>query len=127
MYNYYSDLVWKIDQIFFYATLFLSLLIIIYTAIKEKLEDKRARTLIAIRNDLQGLALQGQEIFKESCPVLINKTTPYQLFDIARNREKIISEEIEPHLRECILASGKIAQIENAARKTKNKWRRIER
>lgn len=126
MYSYHVNLVWLIDGIFLFLVLFLSAVIIAYAAIKESLTDKRLRSLVAIKTNLHSLAQSGKGEIKDACPVIVDKATPEQFLEIIRDRRSLLPEKIEQQLRECFVAYGKIGDIERIARKSRNKWYKIQ-
>lgn len=126
MYNYFPDFFLLLDVILLTALTAFGIFIIFYTSIKEYFEDARKRKLLGIRKNLQNLALAGEMGMKDSCPAIVGQLTPKQFLDVVNERKFILPKELEPQLKECFIASGKIAEVEAIAVRTKNKWLKIQ-
>lgn len=126
MYSYYVNLVWLVNVILLFLALFLSAIIIAYAAIKEPLANKRLRNLAAIKTNLYSLAENGKGEIKDACPVIAGKINPEQFLEIVRDWRPLLSGKIEQQLKECFVVSGKIDDIERVARRSRNKWNKIQ-
>lgn len=126
MYNYHADVIWGIDKALLIVIIFFGIFDILYTAVKEAIENRAIRRLAVIKRNLQDLASSGAEAVKNVCPVIIGKITSQEFLEIARDKELAASKEFSQELRECFIASGKIIEIEREARASGNKWRRIQ-
>lgn len=124
-YNYYTDLIWVIDRILLVLSLLLSIAIVIYAAIRDIILDKRSYNLSVIKQSLHNLSLAGRQTMKSAYPDILNKSTPRQFFSIAKDKEFVLLKDIESDFSDYFIASGKAAEVERIAMKSKNKWQRV--
>ena len=126
MFTQLTGLVLKIDKILLAAALALSVIIIFYALIKEARRSQRRRHLQEIRRHLQDMTRTGRADIEETMPVFVDGYSPQEFIDLARDRELELPQEVDQRIRDYFASGAKIEQIESAARKTGNKWRRIE-
>ncbi len=129
MYNYHTDLVWLIDRALLCFLILLGIYIIIYAVIKEHFGGMRRRALVSIKKNLYKLALSGQTPSEKTCPLAVSDSTIQQFLDIEANRlrEVLFFDEPEQKLfKDCFATPDKIAKIENIAKRSTNKWHRVE-
>lgn len=129
MYNYHTNVVWTIDIVLMAALVSISMAIIAYIMMKDYIANKRNRALLSIKKDVYELVLSGKPVSDKTCPAFIDATTLQQFLDVTtnRNREAIFFNESEQKaFRECFLSPEKISEMEKTAKKSRNKWKRIE-
>lgn len=125
MYNYHADLVWQVDNILLFVSLFLILLIVLYSAARDILIKIRHRNLFILKKNLADIALFQKTALPDNCDLLVGNIQPLEFVDILRDRELIVPKEVDAGLRTCFASEVKIPEFENIARQSKNKWRRI--
>jgi len=126
MYNYFPEFFWLVDKILLVALIAFAIFINFYTVVKDYFENGRKRKLLYIRKNLQNLALSGEMGMRDTCPAIVGQLTPKQFLDVISEREFILPKELESQLRECFIASGKVAEIEHIVARSKNKWLKIQ-
>lgn len=129
MYNYYTDLIFKIDIILLAVLIILAFILIIYVLIKEYMWSRRKKALLNIKKDVYELTLSGQTISDKVCMPFAADLTPQQFLDVTtnRNREAIFFNESEQKVfKSCFMTSEKILKMEKTATGSWNKWKRIE-
>lgn len=127
MQNYYSGLVLKIDALLLAILFLLSLAIIVYLFARDFLAKLRKNRLIAIKNNIYELLLSkpGQN----TCPKDVVKITSKEFIDIVTNRSReaaFFNQNEQEYIRHCYINQNNILKIQRVARKSKNKWHRIE-
>ncbi len=120
------DLIWLTDQILFLFVIFMSIMTIAFVFFKERGDEKRLRILTKARKNIQRLTPKDLHAFKKTFPQVATKISPKQFFEMTKNWGKVYPEELEQYLRDFLLASGKIPEIEHRAKEGRNKWRRVE-
>jgi hypothetical protein len=129
MYNYFSDLVWKIDIVLLVFVFVLIFGILYYTGMRGYFENRRIKKLRAIKENVYRLvstkarAIPGQEDF-------LSKNISAQTFlDVATNRvrEEVFFNQAEQDIFEKkYISQANIEKLQTTAKKSINKWRRIE-
>ena len=126
MEQYYADLVWLINGYLFVLAGLLSVAIIITVVVKQIIEKNRYKNLAAIVSGLRNLSVADNKSIINGCVTLIKESTTSEFFEVAKHMEAILPDKFLKQINDCICSSGKAAEIENIAIKSKNKWRRIE-
>ncbi len=126
MKNYYAQFVVGIDAVLLVLTVALSVIIIFYALIKQRVDNTRYRHMRDLMSKLQSLASMDTRTLLSGCVSLIKQTTSFELFDIVKHTDEIFPERFSKQFTECINNSGKTAEVERIARLSRNKWRRIE-
>lgn len=126
MYSYFPETIWVFNRSLITATVLLCILDILYVALREASEARKIRKMAIIKKNLQSLAGSGKKAVENICPKIIGRITNEQFLGIARDKESILSREFAQELKNCFIASGKISQIAKIARRSRNKWRRIQ-
>lgn len=124
--EYYSGIVWNIDAVLFGLSVFLAISVILYLILNWPIKEKRRFRLLSLVSDLQALAHIDKGLMVKGCVELIKKTTLLEFFDIAKGRKKILPAGFSKQFDVCLADSGKVIEVEKSARKSRNKWRRIE-
>ena len=127
MQNYYPGLIWKIDIALLAIIFLLTLAIIIYLLAREFLVNHLRRRLSAIKNNIYELLLSKAD--RQACPMDTSTITPKEFIDIVTNRSRgaaFFNQQEQEYIRHCFINQNNILKIERIARKSKNKWRRIE-
>jgi HEAT repeat protein len=129
MYNYFSDLVWKIDIVLLVFVFVLIFGILYYTDMRGYFENRRIKKLRAIKENVYRLAstkaraIPGQEDF-------LSKNISAQTFlDVATNRvrEEVFFNQAEQDIFEKkYISQANIEKLQTTAKKSINKWHRIE-
>lgn len=126
IYNYYTDLVIKIDLLLLAASVSLSLITILYSIVNDHLDKRRSAGLLNIKRHVYELTLSEKEM--QVCMPVTTQATPRQFLDVQTNRNRSVffnASEQEAFMR-CFVSTEKVAEIEKTARGAKNKWRRVE-
>jgi len=127
MENHLAGTVLFIDAILFAATISFSILMVIYVLIKQAAERRRHSNIRRIISSLQKLTVDGKGFIMDGCVDLIKRASPDEFLGLTRRgEEKIFPKKFSGEFTKCINISGKIAQIEQLAERSNNKWRRIE-
>jgi HEAT repeat protein len=126
MYNYYPETIWAINKVLISAAVVLALVDILYVVFRQVSLAARIRKIAIIKKNLQTLARSGKNAVENICPSVIGKISNEEFLEIARDKELILSREFAEELRSCFVVSGKVSQIEKVARKSANKWYRIQ-
>lgn len=129
MYNYYSEVIWRVDLILIGIIAFIAVAIIFYSLAKEFVYLARSRALLKIKQNVYELVLTGNKGVGKSQLDILNKTSPGQFLDVLtnRNREAVFFNDAEQRLfRESFVSEKKILQVKKIACNSINKWRRIE-
>ncbi len=129
MYNYHTDLVFKIDIALLGVFILLGVMTVLYALMKEASSRRRSREISNIKNNVYELILSGQKIDNKLCLPAFSGITPRQFLDAAvnRSREAVFFNESEQKvIKQCFLSAERAARIEKTAGRSWNKWRRIE-
>lgn len=126
MYDYYTHLVWIVDIWFLSFAILLSVLVFIYASAKRKGIVKKYTGLMDTISKLQATMLSEKGPAINGCIDLMKKTASFEFLDIARHKEDIVPKERFGDFTKCIIGSGRIGETEKSARRSWNKWRRIE-
>jgi len=118
--------IWLVNKILLFFVILLSTETIGHVFFKEKADQKRLRVLAHTHKSIQRLALADLNAFKKMFPKMAATISPKQFFKMTKSWGKIYPEELERYFKNFLLTSDKIPKIEHQARKSRNKWQRIE-
>ncbi|OGW85304.1 MAG: hypothetical protein A3C35_05095 [Omnitrophica bacterium RIFCSPHIGHO2_02_FULL_46_11] len=122
----FLNFVYFIDAILFGLIAFLSFGTIVYTFLQEVTVRKHLYVFTKLKRNFRNLALKSPKAIQTACFGLVNRFSARELLEAISHRGDVIPENLEPYLSDCLLASGKINEIDHLAKQTKNKWQRIE-
>ncbi|MDD5731095.1 MAG: HEAT repeat domain-containing protein [Candidatus Omnitrophica bacterium] len=127
MYSYYPELVWKIDKILLILLALLVLSVVIYIFVQELSFRRRRNRLLNVKNNIYEILLKTKEksVFFSG----EGKLTFKQFIDVMSNRFRWIiffNENEQEEIRKSFITQENIIQIERIAKKSRNKWQRIE-
>ena len=123
--NYHADLVWQIDLYLLILCIVLAMGVILCAALAEFWSDRKARRLERVRRNLLRFVLsdpEGAGRGKEGA----GRVTPLEFFEVLKNEKQHVSEEITEKLRRYFADPDQFSRTVNMARRSRNKWRRIE-
>jgi hypothetical protein len=126
-YNYHGEIISIIDLILLCASVFLGILIFAYIVIKERADDTRNRKLTEIKENLYRLFLSGKPVSARDKTA--SNATVQQFVDVETNRRRdaVFFNQYEQDIfKKCFLTADTIKTLEETAKKSRNKWRRIE-
>ncbi|HOW35169.1 MAG TPA: HEAT repeat domain-containing protein [Candidatus Omnitrophota bacterium] len=129
MYNYFTDLVWKVDVGLFFLALALVLGIPYYGGVKFYFESRRIKKLRAIKENVYRLALNKETASPQQQASFIRNISPQIFLDVAANRvrEEVFFNEAEQSIfKQHYIEQANIRKLESVAARSFNKWRRIE-
>lgn len=129
MYNYHTELIFRIDIILLYLFLAITLYTIVYVIIKDISGKLRNRRLVNIKKNVYELALSGKSLDANLCFPVISEITNQQFLDAATNRKReavFFNESEQEILKHCFVSPERITKIERLALTSFNKWQRIE-
>ncbi|HLD36399.1 MAG TPA: HEAT repeat domain-containing protein [Planctomycetota bacterium] len=123
--NYYANIAWTIDAIILILIGLVSAAIIVYALISEQYFIRRKHDLMTIKNNLK-----NTDFFEWAngsvCPLLIDNSSNSRILSLSKEKGAVIPVHFEQRFKNCLVTSKKIDQIEKTARRSRNKWRRIE-
>lgn len=126
MYDSYINLFWKIDRILLVGLTLLGTGIVFYALLTLYSANRRNRALANIKKNIHNLAVTGQKPSDAACP-MVNTETAQQFLDVEMNRQAVLFNEAEQKfIKECLARSNKISHLKKIAKRSKDKWRRIE-
>ncbi len=126
MEKYYLGAILGVDRFLGVLTLGLAFFILAYKLIAAKRDQLRYRRLGYIIDKLQVVAYTDSPAVVGSCSLFVHKTSDFEFLNILKHRVGGPHGEFPRPVAECIGNSGKISRVENTARRSGNKWRRIE-
>lgn len=129
MYNYYTHIIWSIDIALSAVCIFASGLIFFTAVVKGSLWEKRRKALLGIKKDVYELVLSGQKPMEKACYPVVADITPQQFIDIETNRRidiAFFNESEQQFFKKCFVTPERIASLENIAKNSRNKWKKIE-
>lgn len=135
MYNYYFDLVWKIDIALLVFVLLLVVFILSYMATRGYLYKRRIKKLWAIKENVYSLlaAEIKERLVAKSISAretFLTKNISAEIFlDVTINRERdavFFNHDEQDLFKKYYISKENIDSLQKAARKSLNKWRRIE-
>jgi len=129
MFNYHTDIIWAINAVLL-AIAVLTGFVIFFTAfVKDLLWERRRKALLNIKKDVYELVISGQGISKGVCYPVVADITPQQFIDIETNRRidiAFFNESEQQFFKKCFITPERITSLENTAKNSRNKWRKIE-
>lgn len=117
--------VWSANQVLLVVILFLSFGIIFVGWRKQRLDAKRKKNLVRLQKELQGLVKKGSSVSKIKVPKLDPMIGTEEFAEISKGFNIKLPPEVETYLRDYLLFSGRITEIEAQASKARNKWKRM--
>lgn len=127
MQNYYPDLVWKIDKVLLIFLALLVLSTVIYIFVQELFSGIRRKRLLNIKKNIYELLLKTQGKSAFFCGE--GELTFKQFIDVMSNRFRwaaFFNEAEQENLRHFFINQDNMVKVERLARKSRNKWSRIE-
>jgi len=129
MYNYHADIIWAAN-IALLAIVALTCLVILLTAVvKNYLWEERRRGLLGIKSNIYEFILSNKSPSSAVCPSFVNGVTPQQFIDIKTNRRidaAFFNDSEQQFLKDCFISPEALAKLEKTAKKSSDKWRKIE-
>ncbi len=127
MYNYYSGIIWKIDVVLLFSTIFFAGVILLYSVLKEHSEKKHQSRLLNIKKHVYTLLVSGDT--ENTARLKFPPLTTHDFLDIVINRSRdmtFFNEAEQKTLKERFSTPKNITKIEKTAKRSWYKWRRIE-
>lgn len=115
-----------IDKILIITTISLSVITIIYTAIREIFDRLEENNMTRIKQKLRVLAWGGKDILEKTGPVILASLPERQIFQIVKERGAILPAQLNEEFRKSFTDVKKIDKIKHIASYGRNKWMRIE-
>lgn len=129
MYNYHVDIIWAVNYALI-VILFTAILVIMSSAlIRDRLWERRRRSLSGIKKDVYEMILSGTNTSPAACQPFTSAITPQQFIDISTNRNieaAFFNDSEQQFLKSCFVNQEEVVKLEKTAAKSRNKWQRIE-
>src|SRR3989338_3952196 len=119
------DLVWLADEILLAFAILSSLFIIIYALVKRILSTRHDRTVARNTKNIQDIMLKGPSVNREDWLALIDGFTINDFFEIVKSKEALAFKKNSDRFKDCLYESGKLTKIEDIAKKSLMKWKRV--
>jgi HEAT repeat protein len=129
MYNYYADIVWKINGTLFCSLILVSVVIFICAELEEYFWNKRRRKLLNIKKNVYETILSGKIPSNAVCRPFADLATPELFLDVETNRsmEAVFFNDSERELfKSCFATPEHISRLTKFVKGSRNKWPRIE-
>ena len=124
--NYYVDYVRALDIVFLVLAASLVILVFGYAVFQQIRGAVRQKRLRKILENLQKTALPDKELSKKQCSLFVRNVDFRQMLDVYKDKKGGLPEELLSAMARCIERPEEIAKIEKTARRSLNKWKRIE-
>lgn len=127
MQSYYPELVWKIDTVLLVFLGLLVLSIAVYILVQEFFFKIRRDRLLNVKNNIYEMLLQTKDKSVLFCGE--GKLTSQQFIDVMSNRFRwavFFNDNEQAGLKRCFIKQDDMTEIERLAKRSRNKWRRIE-
>jgi len=126
--NYHPELVWEINKHLLVVCALIAAADVLFVALKRSWLVWKDRKVAVLQRNLHKLALSGKGAAKDAFSEIIKQTTPEEFLEIMRHEKKIwvFPEEFARGLKEYLNVSGRFAEIEKIARRSRSKWRRVQ-
>ena len=121
----FLKLIWFSNAVIFSLLFLLSIGIITFSVRRQISDLKRKRILLKFKNKFGNLG-KDRSSLKSVLPSLATKISTEEFSNLIEERGVTNAKEIEQQFRDYLFSSGRIREIEQNARTSHNKWRRIE-
>jgi len=124
--NYHADIVWEIDKYLLILCVTLAISVVLYAAVKEFWDGRKARKLERVGKNLHHLVFSRLEKRSPGDLTGVGKVTPLEFLELLKNEKKIVSNEAAEKLKRYFTEAVDFSKTVKIAKKSRNKWRRIE-
>lgn len=121
-----ANFIIEVDKLLLAMALLIAITVVVYAALREASDKRRALNLLKIKNNLRRLASVSGEKMEESIPLFIREYSPQQLSLVAKEKDFRLPENLVRQIKNYFINSEKIFVVENTAASSRDKWSRIE-
>lgn len=128
MHNYYVDIVWKANLVLLAILAVFIIFIVIYCILQDLFIAIRKNKLLNIKRRIYELFISGSDN-KGEAVIDSSKLSTQEFLDVVTNRTRwavFFNQQEQDYLKNCFVNQKNILKLERIAKKSLNKWHRIE-